>query len=442
MIGPSGGVAGRREPDVSPMAETLRGNAVVAQSGGPTAVINASACGVIQECFRQSAIGQVYGANNGILGILQEDLFDLRTEPAETIDGLRRTPSSAIGSCRHKLGSDAQQFERLLDVFRAHNIRYFFYIGGNDSMDTADKINRLAAQQGFDLRVMGVPKTVDNDLVGTDHCPGYGSVAKFLAASVMEAGRDTEAMHTFDQVTILEAMGRNTGWIAAATGLARREEIDAPHLIYVPEVPFVIDRFLEDVRGVYRKLGRVFLVVSEGLVDENGEYITASGGKFAVDAFGHRQLGGVADVLQHLIEKEVAIKCRYNKLGTCQRNAVHFASKTDSDEAYLCGQEAVRQAAAGMTGFMVALVRESDEPYRCGTGLTKLGEVANGVKRLPREFLDESGTRITPAMRRYAGPLIRGEVPVQLAADGLPEFVRFRRQPVEHKLPEFSVKGK
>jgi 6-phosphofructokinase 1 len=442
VIGPSGASPGGKESDVSPMAETLRGNAVVAQSGGPTAVINASACGVIQECFRQGVIGDVYGANHGILGILQEDLFDLRAEPPETIEGLRRTPSAAVGSCRHKLRSDARQFERLLDVFRAHDIHYFFYIGGNDSMGTADQVDRLAREQGYELRVVGVPKTVDNDLVGTDHCPGYGSVAKFLATAVMEAGRDTEAMATFDQVTILEAMGRNTGWIAAATGLARRDEVDAPHLIYVPEVPFLIDRFLEDVRGVYHKLGRVFLVVSEGLVDENGEYITAEGGKFAVDPFGHRQLGGVADVLQHLIEKEVGVKCRYNKLGTCQRTALHCASKTDSDEAYLCGQDAVRQAVTGTTGFMVSLLRESDEPYRCRTGLTKLDQVANGVKKLPREFLDGPGTGITAAMRRYAGPLIQGEVPLKLATDGLPEFVRFRRQPVARRLPEFSVKAK
>src|SRR5262245_29567093 len=250
----------------------LRGNAVVAQSGGPTAVINASACGVIQEALRQPSIGDLYGANNGILGIVQEDLFDLRAESAETIEGLRRTPSAAIGSCRYKLGNlsaDRDKYQRILEVFRAHSIRYFFYIGGNDSMDTADKVNRLAAEEKYDLRVMGVPKTIDNDLVGTDHCPGFGSVAKYLATAVMEAGRDTEAMYTFDAVTVIEAMGRNTGWIAAACGLARRDEDDAPHLIYVPEVPFDRGRFLADVRDVYKRLGRVFIVASEGLVDEH-----------------------------------------------------------------------------------------------------------------------------------------------------------------------------
>jgi 6-phosphofructokinase 1 len=425
--------------------DQLRGSAVVAQSGGPTTVINSSACGVIQEILRQNTITELYGANNGILGIVQEDLFNLRTESEETIAGLRSTPSAAIGSCRYKLGDlarDRDKYERILDVFRAHDVRYYFYIGGNDSMDTADKVNQLAAEEGYALRVMGVPKTVDNDLVATDHCPGYGSVAKYLAAAVMEAGRDTEAMYTFDAVTIVEAMGRNTGWIAAATGLARRHEDDAPHLIYVPEIPFSVERFLADVREVHRRLQRVFIVASEGLVDERGEYIAAQAGRFATDAFGHRQLGGVADFLQRLVEQEIGLKCRYNKPGTCQRNAMHFASRTDSDEAYRCGQEAVRQALAGTTGHMVTLVRESDSPYRCTTGLAPLSVVANGVKRLPRDYLDVAGTQITEAMRHYAGPLVRGEVPIRIGADGLPEFVRFRRQPVPKKRPAFVGKSK
>lgn len=427
------------------MPEQLRGNAVVAQSGGPTTVINASACGVIQECLRQPAIGAVYGASSGIMGILQEDLFDLRAEPAETIEGLRRTPSSAIGSCRYKLGDlskDRGQYERILDVFRAHDIRYFFYIGGNDSMDTADKVSRLARELNYDLRVMGVPKTIDNDLVPTDHCPGFGSTAKYLAACTMEAGRDTEAMYTVDTITILEAMGRNTGWLAASAGLARRSEEDAPHLIYVPEIPFQAERFLQDVRGVLKRLGRAFIVASEGLVTEKGEYLSAGAGQFATDMFGHKQLGGVADFLQQLIEKEIGVKARYNKLGTNQRNAMHFASKTDSDEAYMCGQEAVRQAASGTTGFMVTLVRQSSQPYRCGTGLAPLTEAANGVKKLPREYLDEAGTGISQKMRDYASPLIRGEVPIKIGDDGLPEFVRFKRQSVASKLAKFEVKGK
>jgi 6-phosphofructokinase 1 len=319
-------------------------------------------------------------------------------------------------------------------------VRYFFYIGGNDSMDTADKINRLAGEVGYELRVMGVPKTIDNDLVATDHCPGYGSVAKYLATAVMETGRDNEAMCTFDAVTILEAMGRNSGWIAAATGLARRRENEAPHLIYVPEIPFHVERFLTDVREVHRRLGWVVIVVSEGLVDDKGEYVAAQTGLFARDAFGHPQLGGVAELLQRLIEQEIGIKARYNKLGTCQRNAIHFASRTDSEEAYRCGQEAVRHAVAGTSGFMITLVREGDRPYRCGTGLAPLAQVANGTKQLPRDYLDFAGTQITEAMRRYAGPLVVGEVAIRIGADGLPEFVRFQRQPVPRKLPAFVGK--
>jgi 6-phosphofructokinase 1 len=425
--------------------ETLRGNAVVAQSGGPTTVINASACGVIQDALGQEAIGEVFGANNGILGLVQEDLFDVRAESPETIAGLLRTPSAAIGSCRYKLGDltrDYDKYQRLLDVFRAHHIRYFFYIGGNDSMDTADKVNRLAREQNFELRVMGVPKTIDNDLVGTDHCPGFGSVAKYMATAVMEAGRDTEAMYTIDTVTIVEAMGRNTGWIAAATGLAHRTEEDAPHLIYVPEIPFNTERFLADVQEVHRQLGRVFVVVSEGLLDEKGEYLAAAAGRFATDSFGHRQLGGVADYLQHLIEQEIGLKCRYNKPGTCQRNAMHFASRTDSSEAFQCGREGVRQAVAGKSGYMISLVRESDRPYRCTTGLVPLAEVANGVKLLPRDFLDVAGTQISQAMRSYVEPLVHGEVPICIGPDGLPEFIRFKRRPVPRKLPAFVGKTK
>jgi 6-phosphofructokinase 1 len=412
--------------------DTLRGNAVVAQSGGPTAVSNSSACGVIQEALcRPEVIRGLYGANNGILGIVQEDLFDLGAEASDTIEALRCTPAAAIGWSRYNLGDlarDRDKYARLLEVFRAHDVRYFFYIGGNDSMDTADKVDRLAAGEKYALRVVGVPKTVDNDLPLTDHSPGYGSVAKYLATSVMEAGRDTEAMYTFDPVTITEAMGRNTGWIAAATGLARRREDEAPHLIYVPKIAFNVGRFLADVREVHRRLGYAFVVVSEGVVDERGAYVAAQS---TVDAFGHRQLGGVASHLQQLVTQEIGIKCRYNKLDTCQRNAMHFASRTDSDEAYLCGREAVRQALAGTSGQMVTLVRASDRPYRCDTGLTPLADVvASGVKCLPRDYLDVAGTQISEAMRRYAGPLVLGEVPLRMGADGLPEFTRFQRRPV------------
>jgi 6-phosphofructokinase 1 len=422
------------------MASTLHGNALVAQSGGPTAVINASACGVIQECQRSRLIEHAYGANDGILGVLREDLFDLGAESPETIEGLRWTPSAAIGSCRYKLRSleaDGEKYQRVLEVLQAHNVRFFFYIGGNDSMDTASKLGQLAAKQGFELRVIGVPKTIDNDLPVTDHCPGFGSVAKFMATMAMEAGRDTEAMHTFDAVTIIEAMGRDTGWIAAATGLARRDELDAPHLIYVPEVPFTESQFIADVAGVLRRLGRAFIVVSEGLRGPDGTPVTTDTGDFARDAFGHLQMGGVAGYLTRLVERELRVKARFNKPGTNQRNAIHFASQMDSEEAYGCGVAAVRQAVAGDSGYMVTLVRESDRPYRCSTGRTPLDTIANRVKPLPRSFMNEAGTHVSDALREYVHPLVLGEVRVPIGPDGLPQFVRLSRRAVPRRLGPF-----
>ena len=414
------------------MAE-LRGNAVVAQSGGPTAAINASACGAIEEARTHECITGVLGATNGIVGVLTEDLFDLGNEDPATIAALRRTPSAAIGSCRYKLKSmeeSREDYNRIVEVFKAHNIRYFFYIGGNDSMDTADKVNRLAAEQGYELRVMGIPKTIDNDLAETDHCPGYGSVAKYWGATAMEAGRDTESLYTSDTATVIETMGRNAGWIAAAAGVAHRCPEDAPHLVYVPEIAFSLDRFVADVRQVLADLGRVFIIASEGLVDENGDYITAQSGAFAKDSFGHQQLGGVAELLKAVVEREARVKCRYCKPGTIQRNAMHFASLTDVDEAYACGQMAARHAVEGVTGQMVTLVRESDDPYRCRTGLAPLEAVANGESKLPREFMNAAGNHISDAMRRYVTPLMQGQVSVTIGEDGLPVYARFKRQRV------------
>ncbi|MCS7045695.1 MAG: 6-phosphofructokinase [Gemmataceae bacterium] len=419
---------------------SLTGNAVVAQSGGPTAVINASACGVIEAALElRGLITAVYGANRGILGILHEDLFDLGAEPPEQIALLRATPAAAIGSCRFKLGpldTHRDNYERLLKVFDAHDIRYFFYIGGNDSMDTADKVHRLAQAQGYPLRVIGIAKTIDNDLLGTDHCPGYGSAVKHLAACVMEAGRDLEAMSTFDQVVITEAMGRDTGWIAAATGLAQRHPDEAPHLIYVPEITFSRSKFLDDVRTVYRRLGYCYVVVSEGVKDETGQYLAADD---EVDQFGHRQLGGAGRYLSRLVKSELGLKARYNRLDTCQRNAIHFASKTDSDEAYQSGREAVRQAAVGVSGKMVNLNRLSNDPYHCEPGLVDLAVVANGVRPLPREWLDAAGTGINQGLRTYVAPLLRGETPIRIGPDGLPLFSRFIRRAVPRRLPPLAT---
>ncbi|MCK4959650.1 MAG: 6-phosphofructokinase, partial [Planctomycetes bacterium] len=335
------------------MSTRSKANAIVAQSGGPTTVINSSACGVIQEAIGSAGIGKIFGATNGILGVLKEDIFDITAEAPEAIEGLRRCPAAAVGSCRYKLKSldeSRADYERILDVFKAHDIHYFFYIGGNDSMDTADKVNKLAADSGYELVSMGVPKTIDNDLAFTDHCPGYGSVAKYVATCAMEAGKDTEALYTTDTCSILEVMGRNAGWIAAAAGLARRSSQDAPHLIYMPESVFSFEKLVADVSAVYKEFGRVFIVAGEGLKDADGNYVTAETGGLGTDSFGHAQLGGVAEMLKAVIEKEVGIKTRFNKLGTCQRSAMHFASLTDINEAYMCGQTAVKHAVAGVNG--------------------------------------------------------------------------------------------
>ena len=416
----------------------VKGNCIVAQSGGPTAVISASVCGVVQEAAKHKDVFTgIIGSHNGIVGVLQERLFDLAKEPAENIEGLTSTPSSALGSCRYQLKdltSSRADYQRILEVFKAHNIRYFFYIGGNDSMDTADKVNKLAADTGYDLVAIGVPKTIDNDLAETDHCPGYGSVAKYLATAVMEAGKDTEAMYTADTCTVLEVMGRNAGWIAAATGVARRVHQDAPHLIYLPEVPFKVEHFIQDVKDVLDDLGRCVIVTGEGLVDQNGAYVTEMGGQFNKDSFGHAQLGGVGELLRQIVENEVGVKCRTNKLGTCQRNAMHFASATDVNEARMCGQAAVQAAMDGHNGKMITLLRQGDsQHYKCTTGMADLSLIANGEKKVPGEFINDRGNFITEAMKQYVIPLMHGQAPVTIAPDGLPVYVRLQKHWLDKK---------
>ncbi|MCY2931325.1 MAG: 6-phosphofructokinase [Planctomycetota bacterium] len=414
-----------------------KGKALVAQSGGPTAVINASACGVIQAALAHGdAFTGVYGALNGILGVLQEQLMDLEREDPAQIDRLKRTPSAALGSCRHKLRSldkDRRDYERILEVFRAHDIRYFFYIGGNDSMDTAAKLGRLAREVDYEMVAIGVPKTIDNDLAYTDHCPGYGSVAKFNAAAVMEAGLDTEALSTHDTCTVHEVMGRNAGWIAAATGLARRDEDDAPHIILLPEVPFVIDTFVWQVKDCLARRQRCFVVCGEGVKTPEGQYLGQAGGDFAKDAFGHSQLGGAGEAVRALIESRVGVKARTNRAGTAQRNAMHFASRTDVEEAYRVGRSAVEAALAGVNGMMVTLERHPGGAYRCGTGLVELETVANGEKKLPPEFIGPDGVSVTDAFRDYAGPLILGEADLEIAPDGLPVYARLGKHLVARR---------
>ncbi|MDA7823379.1 6-phosphofructokinase [Opitutales bacterium] len=418
------------------MTEELIGNCLVAQSGGPTAVINASVAGVVSEALNQECIEEIYGGMNGVLGILKEDLIDLAEESQQNIRGLRYTPASALGTCRYKLKTD-QEYERILEVFEAHNIRYFFYCGGNDSQDSADKISKLAQSKGYALRVIGVPKTIDNDLVTTDHCPGYGSVVKYLCSVVKESALDHEAMGQHDLVSIVEVMGRNAGWIAAGTTLAKSKENpnDAPHLIYLPELPFSKEKFVDDVQNVLKKNKYCMVVVGEGLVDNDGNYVANSAS--GQDAFGHEQLGGVGDFLASFVEQNLAVKARSCKLGIGQRAAAHCSSQTDNDEAYMAGQAAVKAAMDGETDKMVILVRGEEETYSCETGLAPLSEIANGVKEIPSDWISEDGVSMTAKFIKYAQPLIMGEVEVPFE-NGVPAFVRLSKKRVRKVLDSFT----
>ena len=391
----------------------LKGNLVVGQSGGPTPVINASLAGVILEARQHAAITGIYGLVHGIEGALKEELIDLGQESTETVELLVRTPASALGSCRHKLSDP--EYERILEVFRAHNVRHFVYIGGNDSMDTCHRVSELARSTGYEIQVMGVPKTIDNDLAVTDHCPGYGSAARFFALAARDTGRDLEAMATFDDVSILEAMGRNAGWLTAASALGKETEDEAPHLVYVPEIAFDEGRFLDDVDRIHRQLGRVFVVVCEGVQDAQGrpvgEHKLKDGDS---DAFGHvlhTLTTGVAAYLSDLVNEKLAIQARFLRPVLIGRAMSGCVSETDRHEALRVGKEAVAQLAAGRSGLMVTLERVSEDPYTCGVGVAPLTEVANAEKLLPREFLNDDGNMVTQEFKDYALPLIDGPLP-------------------------------
>ena len=418
------------------MAE-LVGNLLVGQSGGPTAVINSSIAGVVNEALNHSCIEEIYGGLNGVLGILNEEFIDLASESQQTIRGLRHTPGAALGTCRYKLKKQAD-FDRVIEVFKAHNIRYFFYAGGNDSQDTADKISKLAAAQGWEMRVIGVPKTIDNDLVSTDHCPGYGSVIKHISTIVRELACDHQAMGQGDLVSILEVMGRSAGWIAAGASLAKRRDHphDPPHIILLPEVPFDNDKFLEDVRRVLKREKYCLVVVGEGLLDKDGNYVANGDG---TDAFGHAQLGGAGEFLAGLVDQGIpGVKSRVAKLGIAQRAAAVGASKTDSDEAFLAGQAAVKAAVAGENDKCVILVRGDTDQYSCETALVPLSEIANGVKMLPKEWINEDGISMNSQFHRYALPLIQGEVAVPFEG-GLPSFVKLDKRTVDKLLQPYAV---
>jgi 6-phosphofructokinase len=389
----------------------MKQNAFYAQSGGVTAVINASACGVIETARRHSGkIGRVFAGRDGIIGALTEDMIDTSKESRATIAALRHTPGGAFGSARYKLASiekSRAQYERLIEVFRAHNIGYFFYNGGNDSMDTAQKVSEIAVQMDFPLVSIGIPKTVDNDLPVTDCCPGFGSAAKYIAISTREAALDVASMaRTSTKVFVLEVMGRHAGWIAAAGGLAGEKAGDAPHIILFPEIAFDREAFLAKVRATVEKRGYCVVVVSEGVRDADGKFLAEAGTK---DAFGHAQLGGVGPVVAQMTQQAFGYKFHWAVADYLQRAAAHIASKVDVDQAYAVGKAAVEFALKGKNAVMPVIVRKSAKPYRWSIGEAPLTEIANREKPVPRNFITPDGFGITSACRRYLLPLIGGE---------------------------------
>ena len=410
-------------------------NVFYAQSGGVTAVINATACGLIQAAREHGdEIGSVYAGRNGIIGALTEDLIDTSGESDEAIAALRHTPSGAFGSCRYKLKGleeNRAQYERLIEVFKAHDIGYFFYNGGGDSQDTSNKVAQLSAALGYALTCIGIPKTVDNDLPITDNCPGFGSVAKYVAVSIREAGFDVASMaKTSTKVFVLEVMGRHAGWIAAAGGLAAVRKADAPHIILFPEVVFDQESFLARVKECVEKYGYCAIVVSEGLKNAEGQFLSEAGTR---DAFGHAQLGGVAPFVAEIVKAAHGYKYHWAVADYLQRSARHIASATDVDQAYAVGRAALEMALAGKNAVMPTIVRKSDDPYRWEIGEAKLEDVANVEKKMPREFISDDGFGITATCRRYLQPLILGEdyPPYE---NGLPQYVKLRNEPVPKKL--------
>jgi ATP-dependent phosphofructokinase / diphosphate-dependent phosphofructokinase len=399
------------------------GTLLYAQSGGVTAVINATASAVIQAARARKV--RVLAARNGILGALREELIDTGRESAATIRGLAHTPGGAFGSCRVKLKSleaDRAKYERLLEVFAAHDVRYFLYNGGNDSADTALKVSRLAEEFGYPLTCVGVPKTVDNDLAVTDCCPGFGSAAKYTAVSVREAALDVAAMaETSTKVFVYEAMGRHAGWLAAAAGLAGEGRDDAPHLILFPERPFDEADFLANVRNVVERVGYCVVVASEGIRTADGRFVADAGG--GKDSFGHTQLGGVAAHLAGRVKDELGMKVHWTLPDYLQRSARHIASRVDFEQAQAVGRKAVEYALAGRNGVMPVIVRTSDSPYRWKIEAAPLERIANHEKKMPAAYLRKDGYGITPAARKYLAPLIKGETYPPYGPDGLPKYV-------------------
>ena len=405
------------------MSEKLIGSCIFGQSGGPTAVINASAYGVIRAALDAEEITKVYGAAHGIRGVLDDKLYVMDEEDPAELKLLLNTPSSELGSCRYKIADpekDDTDYKRILEIFKKYNVRYFFYNGGNDSMDTCNKISRYMESVGYECRVMGVPKTIDNDLFGTDHCPGFASAAKYIATSCMEINKDAR-VYDNGMITVVEIMGRHAGWLAASAALAT-EFGSGPDLIYLPELDFDMEKFIADVERIYAANGKVLIAVSEGIHYADGRFVSEAKTS-ATDGFGHAQLGGLATMLAEVLKERTGAKVRGIELSLLQRCGAHLASKTDIDEAFGAGQEAVKQAISGTTGKMVAFEREYiDGKYHCKMVLLPLESVANFEKKVPVEWINEDGNGLKHQFIDYVLPLIQGE----------PEL------PLEHSLPRYA----
>ncbi len=407
----------------------LKGACIIGQSGGPTSVINASAYGAIKTALGEECITRVLGACNGIKGVLEDNLIDMGQEDPQELAYMQYTPSSALGSCRYKLkdpDEDDTDYQRILEIFKKYGVRYFFYNGGNDSMDTCNKISKFMLKNGYECRVMGIPKTIDNDLAGTDHCPGFASAAKYIATSCMEVYHDARVYDT-GMVTIIECMGRHAGWLTAASALASYKGC-GPDLIYLPEVDFDMEQFLAKVKAIYEKEKKCIVCVSEGIHDKEGTFIAEYANKnMTKDSFGHAQLGGLAAYLASEVKKALNAKVRGIELSLLQRCAAHCASQTDIDESYAAGEAAVKNAVAGITDRMVGYERVmKDGKYTCQIKLFPLDIVANTEKKVPREWINAAGDGIEPAFIEYALPLIQGQTKLPME-DGLPRFVHLKK---------------
>ena len=406
--------------------KALIGSAIIGQSGGPSSVINASAYGVIKTALESECITAVYGAHHGIMGVLNEELLDMSKEDPKELELLLHTPSSALGSCRYKIAepeADDTDFKRILEIFKKYNVRYFFYNGGNDSMDTCNKISRYMKSVGYECRVFGVPKTIDNDLYGTDHCPGFASAAKYIATSVMEVSRDSKVYNT-GMVTIIECMGRHAGWLTAAAALAGVKG-DGPDLIYLPEVDFVMEDFVRDVKRVYNGKKNCIVAVSEGVHYADGRFVSEAKTS-GTDGFGHAQLGGLAARLASVIKEELGVKVRGIELSLLQRCAAHCASATDIEESFHSGRVAVESAIAGETGKMVGFRCDRENGYKCEYVLFDLEKVANFEQKVPLSWITEDHSNVTDDFIRYCAPLIRGDL-VMPMEDGLPRFAKLKK---------------